>query len=66
MDQRLNRQAKAICEIAGCEFTEEDSADFEKVARGELSNDDIREKAHERLTKLKKEHPEKFDQSSQK
>lgn len=49
------KQAIAISQIAGCEFTKEELTDLEKVERGELSFDDIEKNLFAKVAKLKKE-----------
>ncbi len=54
------QQAIHSMELEGFVFTEEEQSVFEKLANGEISCDDVRKIAAEKLAQWKKEKPEIF------
>lgn len=54
------QQAIAISRIAGCQFTEEEMDDYQKIERGELTFEDVERKLLSKLRVLKQQHPEYF------
>jgi len=54
------RYAMHSMELEGFIFTEEDKIMWEKVAKGELSTEDVRKKADEFIKLTREKFPEKF------
>ena len=54
------KEAIASMEMSGFVFTEEELALFNRYAKGEISSDDIKKFADDRLKQLQIEHPEYF------
>lgn len=47
-------------EIEGHKFTEEEKADFEKIAKGEMTFEELNEKIDRKFAKYRIDHPEWF------
>lgn len=58
------KAAMASMEMEGFNFTPEEKALFDKLAKGEITTDDVKKLAAEKLEKWKQESPQSFVEGS--
>jgi hypothetical protein len=54
--------ALASAKLEGFNFTQDELAEFERLAKGEITTEQLRQKVFDKIKKMKVEHPEWFTQ----